>query len=352
MFCLWPQNPHLSDTALPPLQPRGHMLSRRSFSAAVAGFVLCPALVRAQSASVQDLRTTALGLSQLHAIMVQRGDDRVLAEAPRGRGLAAAANIKSCSKSLLALILGTTIARGEIAGLTARLGDVAPRLIPADATEGVADLTMGDLVTMRAGLEGTSGGNYGAWVNARNWVAYALRQPRIAPNGGRMIYSTGTTHVLGAAIAEATGKDLRQLARERLGQPLNVDVPSWTRDPQGYYFGGNEMALSPEAMLRVALMMRDGGSFDGTQVISADWVEASQTAATRSPYSGLNYGLGWFLSPTGWIIARGYGGQIIAAHPQRALAVAITSDPNQIARSGGYFGDLMRLLDGPVLALA
>ena len=88
---------------------------------------------------------------------------------------------------MLALLLGTALARGEIPSLDARLGDVAPSLIPPDATEGVADLTMNHLVTLRAGLQGTSGGNYGAWVSSRNWVAYALRQPRIAPNGGRMI---------------------------------------------------------------------------------------------------------------------------------------------------------------------
>lgn len=328
------------------------MPSRRHFALTLTAALACPAVLRAQSVSIDDLRSTAVGLSQLHAILVQRGPDRILAEAPRGRGLSTPANIKSCSKSILALLLGTAIDRGEIAGLTARLGDVAPRLIPDDATEGVADLTMSDLVTLRAGLEGTSGSNYGAWVSSRNWIAYALRQPRIAPNGGRMIYSTGTTHVLGAAIAVATGKDLRQLARERLGAPLGIDVASWTRDPQGYYFGGNEMALSPEAMLRVALMLRDGGQFDGAQVIARDWIEASGRPQTRSPFSGLGYGLGWFISDTGWIIARGYGGQVIAANPPRGLAVAITSDPTQAARSGGYFGDLMRLLDGPILSLA
>lgn len=328
------------------------MLSRRRFTATLATGLLAPGLVRGQTADTAALRFVALGLPQLHAILVQRGDDRLLSEAPRGRGLEAAANIKSCSKSILALILGTAIAKGEIAGLDARLGDVAARLIPDDATDGVADLTMSDLVTLRAGLEGTSGANYGAWVNSRNWIAYALRQPRIAPNGSRMIYSTGTTHVLGAALAVATGKDLRQLARERLGRPLGIDVASWTRDPQGYYFGGNEMALSPEAMLRVAVMVRDGGSFDGTSVVDSQWIAASQQPQTRSPFSGLGYGLGWFISPTGWMIARGYGGQVIAAHPDRALAVAITSDPTQAARSGGYFGELMALLDGPILALA
>lgn len=328
------------------------MLTRRQFSTTFAASLACPMPLQAQSASAATLRDAALGLAQLHAILVQRGSERLLAEAPRGPGLDRVANIKSCSKSLVALILGTVIRKGEIAGLDARLGQVAPNLIPSDATEGVADLTMGDLVTLRAGLESTSGADYGAWVNSGNWVAYALRQPRIAPNGGRMVYSTGTTHVLGAAIATATGKDLRQLMRERLGEPLGIEIPRWTQDPQGHYFGGNEMALTPEAMLRVALVMRDGGSFAGAQVIDPAWIAESITLRTRSPFSGLGYGLGWFLSPSGWIIARGYGGQIIAANPDAALAVAITSDPTLPARSEGYFGDLMQLLDGPVLALA
>lgn len=326
--------------------------TRRSFTLALMGGLAAPLPLRAQTDAVADLRRAALDLPQLHAILVQRGDEVIVAEAPRGRGLDRAANIKSCSKSLLALLLGTAIARGEVPSLSARLGDVAPDLIPADATAGAADLTMNDLVTLRGGLQGTSGGNYGAWVSSPNWVAYALRQPRIAPNGGRMIYSTGTTHVLGAALVTATGATLRDLARERLGLPLGIDIPDWTRDPQGFHFGGNEMALTPQAMLRVALLMRDNGRYGEAQVIAPDWVTASRQVQTRSPFSGLGYGLGWFLSDTGWILARGYGGQVIAAHPDRRLALAITSDPTQPARSEGYFGTLMRLLDGPVLALA
>jgi CubicO group peptidase (beta-lactamase class C family) len=145
---------------------------------------------------------------------------------------------------------------------------VAPRLIPANATQGAAAITMEDLVTLRAGLESTSGANYGGWVQSPNWVAYALRRPMIDVPGGRMIYSTGSSHVLGAAVATASGKSLLTLARERLGAPLGIEVPAWRRDPQGFYFGGNEMTLTPRAMLRLAVMMRDKGRFGGTPVIT------------------------------------------------------------------------------------
>lgn len=328
------------------------MFTRRKFSLTMGAMLATPSLQSAKAADTDALRSAAAGLAQLHSILVQRGDDVLLAYAPRGRGLKRHTNIKSCSKSVLALLLGSAIERGEISGLSTRLGDVAAALIPHDATPGVEDLTMLDLVTLRAGLQSTSGRNYGAWVSSRNWVSAVLRQPRIEPAGGRMIYSTGTTHVLGAALSIATGESLLAQARERLGLPLQIEIPPWTRDPQGFYFGGNEMALTPEAMLRVAVLMREGGRADGLQIISTDWVRRSTQPQTRSQFSGLGYGLGWFISPSGWLIARGFGGQIIAANAAMNLAVAITSDSTQPARSQGHFGDLMALIDGPVSDLA
>lgn len=323
------------------------MLSRRRFTAAL----LAASAVPAFGQTVDELRRRARGLKQLHAIMVQRGDEIVLAQAMRGAGLDRAANIKSGSKSVVALLLGTAVTRSEVR-LDMPLREIAPRLIPTNATPGAGAITLEDLVTLRAGLESTSGRNYGAWVNSGNWAAYALRRPMIDRPGGAMIYSTGSTHLLGAALATATKKTLLQLARERLGAPLKIEIPGWTRDPQGFYFGGNEMALTPRAMLKLALLMRDRGRLENTQVIPEGWIAASITPRTRSPFSGLAYGYGWFLSDSGWVLARGYGGQIIAAHPQKRLAAAITSDPAQPARSEGYFGDLMDLLEGPVLALA
>ncbi|WP_238318357.1 serine hydrolase domain-containing protein [Thalassospira australica] len=328
------------------------MLTRRAFSGALLGAMATPFAGRAFAQTPSDIRSRVADMSQLHAILVQRGDEVIVAEAPRGPGLDRVANIKSCSKSIIGLLTGNAIAKGAIPSIKATIGEIAPSLIPTDATPGVEDLTIEDLVTLRAGLESTSGRNYGAWVTSENWVSFALRRPMVATPGGRMIYSTGTTHILGAVLTVATGKSLLEQARAVLGQPLGIEIPAWTQDPQGYYFGGNQMALTPRGMLRIAALMRDQGRFDGDQIIPTNWIDQSTQARTRSPYSGLDYGYGWFLSRSGFIIARGYGGQIIAAHPEKDLAVAITSDPTSPARSGGYFGDLMDLLEGAVLSLA
>ena len=258
-----------------------HHVTRRTFNALLSAGVATPFVSRSW-AQEDALGQAMAGLDQLHSLQVQIGADIVFAEAPRGPGLGSPANIKSCSKSLVALLLGTCIDRGEIASIQERLGDVAHNLVPSDADERVADLTMEDLVTLSAGLEATSGAEYGAWVNSGDWVANALSRPMIAEPGSRMIYSTGTTHVLGAALSEATGQSLLELARNRLGRPLDFDVSPWIADPQGFYLGGNEMSITPEAMLRVAVMMRDNGVFDGEQIIPAEWIRSSKQVRQRS----------------------------------------------------------------------
>ncbi len=330
-------------------------MNRRNFSKlAVTGltapFLVLPAFsARAQEQSIEE---AVRSFDRLRSLIVQHGDEVVFSEALRGPPLDRPANIKSCSKSIVSLLLGTAIACGEASGVDARLAAIAPTIIPSDATPGVEDITLEDLVTMRAGLAATSGPEYGAWISSDDWIGYALRRPMDGRPGGRMIYSTGSTHILGAALTVATGKDLLTLARERLGAPLEIEIPPWTRDPKGFYLGGNEMALSPQAMLKIAIMMRDGGRFEGEQIVPKSWIDASTQARTRSPWSGMDYGYGWFLTETGFIVARGYGGQIIAANPSHKLAVALTSDPDRPARSAGYFGELMQFLDGPILQVA
>ncbi|MCV3274417.1 serine hydrolase [Roseobacter sp. WL0113] len=324
------------------------MISRRRIFMSAVAAAAVPRVVHAQKA---ELQMAIDGLPQLHSLQIQRHDELVFAEAPRGPGLERLANIKSCSKSIVALLLGAELDRGTFASVEVTLGDAAPGILPPSAAPGVAGISLEDLVTLRAGLGRTSGPNYGEWVSSSNWLAYALSRPMVDQPGGRMLYSTGSTHILGAVLTEATRLSLLELARVHLGGPLGIEIPPWTRDPQGYYLGGNEMALHPTAMLKLAVLMRDGGRFDGRQVVLHDWIKASTEPRAHSPWSGLSYGYGWFLSPSGYVLGRGYGGQVIAAQPERGLAVAITSDPTRPARSGGYFGDLMRLLEGPILAL-
>ena len=340
------------DAALPPHIIGMIHLTRRLFigSALAATATRLPA----QAGPWDAVADRARSLDQLHSLIVARNGTRVVEMAPRGPGLNGLANVKSVSKTLVAALTGAAIDRGEIT-LDTTLAQAAPSLIPTGGDPRVAGLTVRDLVTMRAGLERTSGGNYGAWVSSGNWVADALSRPMVAEPGGRMLYSTGSIHVLGAVLSQVGNASLLDLARARLGRPLGIDIPPWTRDPQGRYLGGNEMALTPNAMLRFGEMIRQGGTWDGTRVLSADWIAASFRPVTRSPYSGLSYGLGWFLGRAqgqDFALARGYGGQIIAVVPDLATTIVITSDPTLPARSDGYFGNLTDLITQAIIPTA
>ncbi len=320
-------------------------MNRRTLIAALAGLPFA-GLATAQSrfgAAYDRART----LDQLRSLVVAEDGSVVRAEALRGPAIDVAVNVKSVSKSVVSALVGIAIDRGELPGTEATLGELAPGLIPRGAEPGVSNVTLGDLLSMRAGLDRTSGGNYGAWVESDDWVAHALSRPMVAEPGGRMLYSTGNTHVLGAVLAQATGLSLLEQARQRVGDPLDIRIPPWTRDPQGRYMGGNNMALSPLAMIRFGEAWRtDLG------VVPRRWVEQAWTPRTRSRYSGDGYGYGWFLFQMAGhdvAYARGYGGQMIWVVRDLALTVAVTSDPDRPARSQGYAGDLHRLVEETIL---
>lgn len=328
-------------------------LTRRHVIATGCSALASPAL--AQSDLWTTVADQARSMDQCHALMVRQNGAEVLAESFRGPGLNRAAPVKSVSKTIVAALTGAALDRGEIPSMNTTLADIAPRLIPASADERVAALTVENLVTMQAGLERTSGGNYGGWISSRDWVADALTRPFVAQPGRRMLYSTGSFHILGAVLSTVSDKSLLVLARERLGAPLDIEIPAWTRDPQGRYLGGNEMALTLVGMARFGELYLANGQWNEKQVLSRDWVEKSLEPRTSSPFSGLAYGYGWFLGSSGgtkYALARGYGGQVICIAPELDLSIALTSDPTRPARSGGYFGDIMALIDNAIIPAA
>ncbi|HUE77009.1 MAG TPA: serine hydrolase, partial [Longimicrobiales bacterium] len=172
--------------------------------------------------------------------------------------------------------------------------------------------------------------------------------------GGRMLYSTGNSHILSAILTRVTDRSTLAYARERLGEPLGIRIPAWVRDPQGIYFGGNDMRLSPRAMLRFGELYRNGGRVDGSQVVPEDWVRTSLEARARSPWSGDRYGYGWFLKesagyPT--FYAWGYGGQFIFVVPDLELTVVTTSDP-YAPREGPHLREIHAMLEDWIVPAA
>ncbi|MFT8245359.1 serine hydrolase domain-containing protein [Roseomonas sp. BN140053] len=281
-------------------------------------------------AALEEVLRRAAALPRLHALIIARNGVPLAERAFRGPPLDRPVNIKSASKTVLSALVGAAIARGVLDGPDQRIAPILGRLLPAGLDPRVAEITVGHLLSMRAGLERTSGANYGAFAGSRDWVRFILTRPFVDEPGGGMQYSTGSTHLLSAVLTRASGRSTLELARAWLGEPLGISIPPWTRDPQGIFFGGNDMLLSPRALLRFGEMYRAGGVFGGARVLPAEWVRQSWTPRARSPWSRQVYGYGWWIAEAGGLpvfFAWGYGGQMLYLVPELALCVVMTSDP-------------------------
>ena len=297
----------------------------------------------------------AAGLPRLHALIVARDGDVVAERAFRGPGLAAPVNIKSVSKTVMSALVGIAMMRGILEGPDQPIVGLLTQSLPEGGDPRLRRITVGHLLSMRAGLERTSGRNYGRWVASKNWVRHALARPFVDEPGGRMLYSTGNTHLISAILTRHTGRSTHALARAWLGNPLGIDIPPWQRDPQGIFMGGNNMALSPRAMLRFGELYRNRGLFRGRRILPESWIRESWTPRTRSPFSGDEYGFGWFITrmcnhPVYY--ARGFGGQYIHVAPTLGLTIAITSDRSARTRVGGYRAALTALLRNDLIPAA
>ena len=297
--------------------------------------------------ALDSLVGRAEDLSPLNSLLVARGDTTVVAWTAPGMRTDRPTNVKSASKTILSALVGLAIADGHLDGVDQPIGPFFPDVLdgsaPGDSTK--RQITLRDLLTMQAGLESTSFGNYGAWVSSRDWARDALDRDLVGTPGDGMIYSTGTSHLVAVILAEAVGRPLRSYAQERLFGPLDVEIGSWQKSPQGYYFGGNNLALSPKGLLRFGQLYLRGGlqSYEsGTAVLPHTWIADSWRVRVTRSYRGFRYGYFWWIEDFGGhrtYFAWGYGGQMLFVVPTLDLVAVMTSSltnrPNGVSDHSG-----------------
>lgn len=273
---------------------------------------------------------SAAALPQLRSLLVSWRGDLVAEHYARGVRADRLANVKSVSKSVLALLVGIAIDRGLVEAVDAPIATFLPALARAPDRRKQA-ITVEHLLTMRSGLESTSGANYGRWVRSRNWVQHVLDRPLVSDPGSSMEYSTGSSHLLSALLTKAAGRSTWEFARDVLGRPLGIDIARWPRDPQGIYFGGNEMLFTPRQLVAIGQLWLRRGEHAGRQIVPAAWVETSCTPRTASRWDpDRRYGYGWWVQDIRGhraCFAWGYGGQYVLVFDALDLVVVATSSP-------------------------
>lgn len=336
-------------------------MHRRSLLAAPL-LLLAPRLARAQAEPPPDappalsaVLDRAAALEPLRTVMVAKDGETLAARGYKGGRVDRPTNIKSASKSILAMLAGIAIDKGVLEGPEQKIAPLLKADLPADPDKRLYDITLGHLLSMQAGLERTSGTFYGAWIASPNWVRAALARPFVDEPGGQMLYSTGSSHLVSALLTRASGRSTLALARDWLGPIEGFSIASWERDPQGIYFGGNQMAMRPTALLAFAECCRNGGrNRAGQQVIPPEWIAACWQARTASRFTGDAYGYGWFTREIdgarahyGW----GYGGQMLYVVPERGVSLVMTSTTDAPSGRTGHRDDVHALAGALLAAL-
>jgi len=284
------------------------------------------------TARLAEVATGAASLPRLRSLLVSWNGNLVLERYFKGARAGTPANIKSASKSVMSALVGLAIRQGILKDVTEPVATHFRAELGPSADPRTRSITVEHLLTMQTGLESTSGRNYGAWVQSPNWVRYALRRPLVANPGTRMEYSTGNSHVLSALLTRLTKQGTWQFAQQSLAKPLGFSLPRWPQDPQGIYFGGNDMLMTPRQMVRFGELYLNGGRMGDDLLFPEGWVERSFVPRGRSRWGNdREYGYSWWIRELAGhpaYYAWGYGGQFIFVVPSTRMVIVTTSDPN------------------------
>ena len=301
----------------------------RVFSGVLILFIsLCVIGSPSRAQSFEGILDRGEELNPLSSLIISWKGEVVAERYYRGMRSNRTINVKSVSKSLLSPLVGIAIRDSLLEGVHQKLIDLLPDYAEEIEESHRDEILLHHVLSMTTGLEGTSFQNYGAWVSSSDWVKFALERPAVCPPSACMTYSTGNSHLVAVILARASGRDLRSYAREVFFRPLGIALPTWDRDPQGNYLGGNNMALRPRDMLRIGEVFLNEGRWGEQQVVPASWIKRMWDVYAVSPWNGHRHGYYWWSRTFGGEkthFAWGYGGQYIFIVPQLDLVVVMTS---------------------------
>ena len=261
-------------------------------------------------------------------------------------------HIMSATKSIMALLVGIAVDRGEIRSIEDKVLDYFPEYPVKRGEKTIYDVTIRHLLTMRAPYKG-KGDPWSKVCASENWTYSSLDFL-----GGRkgltdeFQYQTVCLHILSGLLHRATGMRTVDYANQYLFEPLGIrphenyyaksaeehkqftigKTPKghiWFADRDGLGTPGYGLCMSAEDMAKIGLLCLNHGRCGDRQILSAQWIEDMTRPCTveSDHFRGMDYGYLW------WIIDRekpiyaaiGNSGNVIYVDPTQNLTVAVAS---------------------------
>jgi CubicO group peptidase (beta-lactamase class C family) len=248
--------------------------------------------------------------------------------------------MRSLTKSVISLLAGAGVDRGLVRAnesVVARLGFTSTENPDLRKHR----ITLNDLLSNQSGLacndrDGASPGNEVKLYESADWPQAFMDLPLLAEPGTIGRYCSFGFMTAGRMIERAVATPLPEFAQEALFGPLGIarDQWHWTfvlDRSQRSEFG--QIYLRPRDMLKLGLLIRQRGVWQGRQIISASWIDAAVAKVSRVDDS--DYGLGiwhrWYGVQTAngtqrveTLMLSGNGGQKVYIVPSLELVVAFT----------------------------
>ena len=156
------------------------------------------------------------------------------------------------------------------------------------------------------------------------WISQWKRPP-----GSRYKYIDGVSVLIGKILREATGQRIDNWARENLFRPIGITDFYWKITPDGAADTEGGLYLKPQDLARIGYLFLRGGNWNGTQVLSENWIDASIKPVTPDAReNAVGYGYQWWVpqhedGETQIFAGNGYGGQRLMVSKAHDLVLVI-----------------------------
>ena len=230
----------------------------------------------------------------------------------------------SLSKSFTSTAIGIAIAEGKLS-----IDDPVLSFFPDDAprepSENLKKMRVRDLLRMATGHQTEP-----SRADDVHWVKTFLSHPVAFKPGSHFLYNTPATHMQSAIVQKVSGMTLHEYLKPRLFEPLGIENPTWDNSPQGMSIGGYGLNVRTEDIARFGQLYLQKGTWDGKQLVPAEWIEAAtsrQTSTGSDPASDWDHGYGYQFWRGRHGAYRGDGafGQFCIVLPELNAVIAITS---------------------------
>lgn len=257
-------------------------------------------------------------------------------------------NTRSATKTITGMLIGAAIDRHLIPSANTRVLDYLQDKLPLknpDPRKG--EITIEDFLTMSSLLEcddenSFSRGHEERMYLVEDWAKFALDlpirgfpawqpKPKDSPYGRSWSYCTAGATTLGVVLERAVKRFVPDFAREVLFVPLGITSVQWQFQPLGTAMTGGGLLLRSRDFLKLGQLYLEGGSWNGHQIISSEWVEKSLRPHAQAR-EDTDYGYLWWLQRFHFRARSlrsygmyGTGGNKLLVFPDEALVVVITA---------------------------